>query len=69
MGIDALIYIGLIMLIEFNVFTNLHASIMNKSFGTDIQEELLEEDVMEEKHRVKSIMEGNLNLMFVYLKG
>ncbi|KAJ9595472.1 hypothetical protein L9F63_013336, partial [Diploptera punctata] len=58
LGIDSLIYICFIMLIEFEVFTNLTARLMKKKFGSDIEEEELEEDVMNEKRRIEGITEG-----------
>ena len=64
MGIDSIIFVILILLIEYNVFTNFNAYLMKKSLGADIVLEQLEEDVQKEKHRIQNLTQGNFKLIF-----
>lgn len=54
MAIDTVLYFGLIMLIEHDVFKKLHGMLMRMILGTEIEVQELESDVLMEKERVNS---------------
>ncbi|XP_069681460.1 phospholipid-transporting ATPase ABCA3-like [Periplaneta americana] len=54
MGINAVLYFGVVMLIEYNVFEKLHDIFLKKTYGTEFEEQFLEEDVLKETERVNN---------------
>jgi hypothetical protein len=64
MAIDAIIYFGLMMLIEYSVFKKLHHRLMRMATGNEMEVEELESDVLMEKERVDSKITGKLILIF-----
>jgi hypothetical protein len=64
MAVDTIIYFGLIMLVEYNVFNKLHDMLMRMVIGNEIEVQELESDVLMEKERVSSKIGGTLILIF-----
>lgn len=67
MAIDTILYFGLIMLGEYNVFTKVHGMLMRMVLGTEIEVQKLESDVLMEKERVNSKIGGTFILNFYEL--
>lgn len=64
MAVDTILYFGLIMLIEHDVFKKLHGMLMRMILGTEIEVHELESDVLMEKERVNSKIRGTFILNF-----
>jgi hypothetical protein len=64
MAVDTILYFGLIMLVEYNVFKKLHGMLMRMMLGTEIEVQELESDVLMEKERVSSKIGGTFILNF-----
>ena len=64
MAVDTILYVGLIMLIEYGVFEKLNNMLMKKVIGTEIDVQHLEDDVLAEKERVRGKIGGTVVLIF-----
>jgi hypothetical protein len=64
MAVDTIIYFGLIMLVEYDVFKKLHDVLMRMVIGNEIEVQELESDVLMEKERVCSNIAGTVIFIF-----
>jgi hypothetical protein len=64
MAIDSILYFGLIILVEYQVFEKLHDMLMKIVTGTEVEVQELEDDVLMEKKRVNSRIAGTFILNF-----
>jgi hypothetical protein len=58
MAIDSLLYIILIMLVEYGVFSTLYDKIKNALVGSQVESQILDDDVMHEQDRVDGQVKG-----------